>query len=214
MLLLSLIYSCAAAPRKDSAPVKTEREMYLDEQKKKSIEVFTEILKVTSSATERKEVLPKVEKMYKKIIAEYPETGLAHESYWRLITIYAEDYSPPEYEKIEQLYSEFLLKYPRSHMRQSIENTMAKSYFDNGKWEKLLALTKPFIDNYKEKETMANPYTMFYYAEANYYLKNFDEARRIYIIIEEKFPNIKTENKWSKVRLKELKRMFKREGLE
>jgi tetratricopeptide (TPR) repeat protein len=171
----------------------------------KSLNVFSEVLELIESSGDRKSVLPQVENLYMKIIKEHHDAPLAQESYWRLIAIYVDDYSPPAYEKAEPLYREFLKEYPGSPFRGFIEETLGKSYYKNAQWEKLLDVSAPAFKGYTEEGKRPKPSLMFMYAEANFNLGSFAEAEKDYRIFLEAFPKV-IESMKAKKRLEEIRR--------
>jgi hypothetical protein len=147
------------AYRKEKAkpPAETKDERMMRQEEERALETFNEILELVSSTTDRQKVLPQIEKRYAEIIRDYPGTPLAQECYWRLIMIYAEDYSPPEHEKAEQLYQEFVMRYPDSGLKGSIQETLGKSYYKNAEWNKLISLTSPEYAEHREKGKLPRP---------------------------------------------------------
>jgi tetratricopeptide (TPR) repeat protein len=199
VLIIILICSCAGAPKKvemekpegiKPSPVEIKKVPAHTEEETKSLEVFTSVLELIESTDDRKSVLPKIEELYDNIIRQYPEAPLAQESYWKLITIYVDDYSPPAYDKAEMKYNEFLKKYPQSHIKGFIEDTLANSYYKNSDWNGLLQLTTPAYQEYLEKGQQPRASMVFMYAEANYNLGNLEEARKVYKIVSELFPKL------------------------
>ncbi len=194
-----LIYSCATAPEK----IKTEKPIEVitppaetkgvpapTEEESKSLELFTEVLELVESTDDRKSILPKIEELYDKIIRQYPEAPLAKESYWKLITIYIEDYSPPDYDRAERKYNEFLEKYPQSFLKGFIEDTLGNSYYKNADWDRLLKLSTPAYQEYIEKGKEPKASSVFMYSEANYNLGNVEEAEKGYRILTKLFPKL------------------------
>ncbi len=203
LLLLSfivvLIYSCAVAPKKAETekteeikppPAETKSAPAPTAEETKSLELFTSVLELIESTDDRKSVLPKIEELYENIIRDYPEAPLAQESYWKLITIYVEDYSPPAYDKAEIKYNEFLKKYPQSYIKGFIDDTLSNSYYKNADWNGLLKLTSPVYQEYLEKGKQPRASMMFMYSEANYNLGNIEEAGKGYKIVSELFPKL------------------------
>jgi hypothetical protein len=90
------------------------------EQEKQSFEIFKEILEL-SSGMDRQSNLPQMKELYREIIDTYPESGLAQESYLRLIMIAREEKTAEGDAEAERLYQEFLGKYPDSGMRRILE---------------------------------------------------------------------------------------------
>lgn len=194
-----LISSCATAPEKIETEIpievktpsaETKEVPVPKEEESKSLELFTEVLELVESTDDRKSILPKIEELYDKIIQQYPEAPLAKESYWKLITIYVEDYSPPDYERAERKYNEFLEKYPQSFLKGFIEDTLGNSYYKNAEWNRLLKLSTPAYQEYLENGKEPRASMIFMYSEANYNLGNIEEAEKGYRIITKLFPKL------------------------
>lgn len=197
LLLFSVIClaSCAAlrpaAPQpktEEKPPEEVKKTLTPAEQGERAFNLFTEILTFTETG-DRETALPKIEATYFKIIAEYPDAPLAQESYWRLISIYVNDYAPPQYEKAEPLYYEFLQKYPGSGMKIPLEDTLSQSYHKNAKWEKLIAIHAQAVDEYSEKGKISSPEPLFMYAEAKLHTGSIDDAEKYYKAVIDSFPN-------------------------
>ena len=182
----------------------TKEKLSPADREAKAYELFDEILTLTETP-DIQTVLPQIETLYFKIIREYPDTALAQESCWRLISIYVDRSIPPEYEKAETLYFEFLKKYPESVIKNMIEDTLSKSYYKNGKWDKLSKLYSSAVNEFKEKGKLSRPDPMFMYAEAKFNLGDFMEAERAYKIVIELFPT-SSKAAASKRRLEEIKK--------
>lgn len=187
-----IIYSCAAAPKKAETEkaAETKKPPTPTAEETKSLEVFTSVLELIESTDDRKTVLPQIEELYENIIRDYPEAPLAQESYWKLITIYVEDYSPPAYDKAEIKYNEFQSKYPQSYIKGFIDDTLSNSYYKNSDWDGLLKLTSPVFQEYIEKGKQPRASMMFMYSEANYNLGNIEEAGKGYKIVSDLFPKL------------------------
>jgi len=212
-LLLIFIYGCATAPKtpvmeksevsKDPVEVITEITPERDKENK-SLDIFAEILDLVESTDDRQTVLPGIEDLYSRIIREYPETPLAQESYWKLITICLEDYSPPKLDKADALYKEFINKYPESLLRVIVEDTLGKGFYKNAAWSKLINLYSSSYNEYIEKGKKPRASSIFMYSEANFYLENMDAASKGYEIVAELFPQLR-EGKKSKAMLEKMK---------
>lgn len=176
----------------------------IEEQSKKALETFQKILELTENA-DRMTVLPQIESAYVDIINKYPKASLSQECYWRLMLIYLTDYNPPVFEKAENLHSEFIKKYPDSHLRNLIDDTLSNSYHRNAKWEKLLRFYTPAVKQFIEKGTLSRPLEMFMYSEAKLNLGDLVEAEKGYKIVIALFPDSK-ESELSKERLEEVKK--------
>lgn len=198
------LFSCAAVQTEKEEIAKpsvaTEDVSAYTEQELKSIEKFNEILIVSSSSKDRKDVLPQMEKLYKEIISDYPDAPLAQESYWRMIEIYVKEYSPPRFEQAETLYSSFISKYPESPLAGIVSSSLAIGLYRHKEWERLLKLSNPVFQTYVESGTSRLPLMIFMYAEANFQLGNFENAENGFRLVIEKFPQL-NENKRAKERL-------------
>ncbi len=173
---------------RESDAIKKPDEAAMAEDESRSLDIFSEILDLSYSSEGRQAVLPKMEALYEKIITEYPDAPLAQESYWKLITMYLEDYSPPELDKAEKRYNEFKARYPDSWLRSIIEDSLAKGYYQNGQWDLLLELSAPSYDDYIEKGKQPRASILFMYAEAGLHLGQVSNAKKAYEIVAELFP--------------------------
>ena len=208
VLILSLS-SCATAPveREDAGPLPDKREVLSPkEREKKAFEKFNEILIVKRSSRDRKAALPKMEELYIQLIDEYPDVPVAQESYWKLVEIYTKDYSPPLYDKAEELYDEFVKKYPQSGLKRLVDKTLALSYYINKEWERLSKLCSPEFKKYIEEGKAPYPLLIFMYAEANFHLRNFEESEKGFKIVMEDFPQL-NENRRAMDRIEYMKRV-------
>jgi tetratricopeptide (TPR) repeat protein len=190
--ILFLLSACATAPVEMAKPKKV---LTPAEQEKGSIKAFNEILDISRSSDKRQDILPEMEEMYARLIKDYPDAALAQESYWRMIMIYVDEYSPPLYEKAESLYNQFLTDYPDSALKNQIERTLARSYYLNAEWDKLLKFTAPEYKKYTEQGKRPFPFLLLMYAEANFRLGNFQESGDAFKIILEKFPKMHNKGK-------------------
>lgn len=214
IFLLSVLYSASSAASNAAETKKTEKSQSRVEKKKayaptmqerESLKVFGEILDVIESTSDRKSILPKIEELYGRIIREYPEAPLAQESYWKLLTIYVEEYSPPAYEKAETLYNDFISSHPKSILKGFMVETLGKSYYKNTRWDQLLEISAPVFREYIEQKKKTPASILFMYSEANYNLGNIAEAEKGYEIVAGRFPKLH-EGKKSKSMLEKIKK--------
>jgi len=212
--VISLLSACSTVRQtggkekpEEMRPVAAEavKIVHPTEREAGSLRVFSDALDLIQSSKDRKAVLPQVENLYRKIIKEYYDTPLAQESYWRLISIYIDDYSPPDYEKAESLYQDFMKKYPGSPLKGFIAETLGKSYYRSAQWDKLLKVCTPAFREYIEAGRRPKPSLMFMYAEANFNMGSVAEAERGYEIFLEVFPRAGNSIK-AKTRLEEIRR--------
>ncbi len=193
-----------------TAPVEKTVMLTPAEQDTKALEAFENILSLSQATEDRKTVLPQMEKIYAEIINKYPDASLAQESYWRLIAIYADDYSPADYTRAENLYYEFIGKYPNSPLKSIAEETLGTSYYKDEKWDKLLSICKPAVQEYFNNKTRPRPALIFMFSEANFNLGNYSEALKGYKIVIDLFPRLNESIK-SKARLQVLEKLEKKE---
>jgi tetratricopeptide (TPR) repeat protein len=201
---MCVLFSCATAPV-TSEKDKKEAVPSQKEQEERSLGLFNEILAITREYDDRETVLLKKEELYRRIVTEYPDVPLAQESYWRLISLYVNDYKPPAYEKAEPLYSEFRGKYPESVFNNFIRETLSKSYYKRTEWDRLLKICTPVFADYTEKGIRPTPLLIYLYAEANYNLGNYDDAEKGYEAVLEVFPKLSNIEE-VKARLKEIRK--------
>lgn len=195
LLSVSILSSCALQPKPDpvthTEPVLMETDTPLrTPQEMETLDIFSKILDLVETADDRRSVLPRIEELYRKIMKDYPETPLAQESHLRLISIYVDDYDPPDFSRAGRLHSDFLEKYPSSAMRNKVENALGKAFGKHAQWQSLLKLSTPAYKEYLEKGTSERPSLLFMYAEANYHLSNNAEAENAYEIVSRLFPNL------------------------
>lgn len=215
--MTALFSSCATAPP-EKTPVSTEKQIPEAEAEKqpeegkyvptpseqKSLEVFQEIYDLVESTPDRQSILPEVEKLYLRIISETPDAPLARESYWRLMSIYLDDHYPPDFDKAEALYDDFIKKYPDSNYKGLLEEVLGQGYYRESKWDKVLEMSAPAFRDYKEKGTKPRPSILFMYSEANFFKGDMEEAVKGYETLTELFPRF-TVGKKAEKRLKEIK---------
>lgn len=208
LFLVAPVKASSENPEEAKPSIEKEQKKITSDREAKAYEIFDEILTLTETP-DIKAVLPHIETLYLKIIKEYPDTALAQESYWRLISLYVDKSTPPEYEKAENLYQEFLKKYPGSVIKNLIEDTLSKSYYKNGKWDELLKLNLPVVNEFYKTGKLSNPGPMFMYAEAKFNLGDLTEAEKSYKTAIELFPT-SSMAATSKKRIEDIK---KRKGL-
>ena len=90
------------------------------EQKEQAYDIFRQILDLSGSE-DRQNNLPRIKELYQQIIDQYPEIGLAQESYLRLIIIAKEEDTASGDAEAERLYQEFVGKYPDSNLKKVLE---------------------------------------------------------------------------------------------
>ncbi len=202
-------YGCATSPVKEAAVPKgmpaKKTELSQEQQEHKSIELFHELLNISSSAKSRQEAVPLLEAKYLEIISEYPDAPLAQESYYRLISLFLNDHTPPEFASAEANYVDYVFRYPGSKFKFLVDLEFSRSYYRHQKWEELLALTKPAYAAYLKKGSFSNPTLIYMFAESSNNLGNKSDAEEAYKAVIRLFPDF-PEGILSKPRLKEITR--------
>ena len=200
--LLFFISACATAPKKEEAyPGQINKTMSVEEQKKRGLEKFNEVLTARQSLKYRKDALPEMEKLYLELIHNYPDAPISQESYWKLIESYVKDYSPPRFDEAEELHSRFLNDYPESSIRTLVSKTLAIRLKVHKEWERLLRVSTPAYREYVENGTPQLPLLIFGYAESNFWLGNYEESEKAFKVVIENFPRY-NENKLPEARIK------------
>jgi tetratricopeptide (TPR) repeat protein len=218
--VLFTLSACATAPEQkpeppavrevpgagdDEVPYIVKRGDYTPtESEINSLKIFNQIYRLTRSSRDRSAVLPEIEALYLKIITEYPDAPLAQESYWRLMTLYMRDYSPPAFDRAETLYAGFLQGKENPAIRGLLVETLGKGYYRYARWEELLSTTAIELKEYREDGEKPRPSLVFLNAEAYYNLGNMEEAEKGYRMLAEVFPQ-SSEGKMAKKRLEEIR---------
>ena len=124
-LLISCHYVTLGSEVGSKEPFASEpvQKLNADEQKKPAFEILKEILSLSESP-DRENNLPRIKALYRKIVEAYPDLVLAQESYMRLVILAKEENTPAGDAEAEQIYQEFLQKYPGSRMQRVIENEL------------------------------------------------------------------------------------------
>ena len=188
---------------KQVAPAEVAKPQVYTKEQRETLDIFTQILEIYENAENRQAAAQKAEVLYAKIINEYPDTPLAQESYWKLITISVRDYSPPAFEKAEAYYNEFVTKYPGSVLKNAVEQTLINSYVKHAEWERLLKFCTPAFMEFKDTGKEPTPLVLFMYSNANYRMGNIIEAKEGFTAVLELYPNI-SYGKMAKKRLEEI----------
>lgn len=183
-----MIVACFSVPVfADVRPDSKSHAIPKEEQDKRAREIFSKILELTA-AEDRRTVIPEMEKLYLELIDTYPQSGNAHESYYRLMLIYLNDVAPPAFEKAEKLLDRYYLQYPDMSRINPVSDTLADAYYQNGTWQKLLNLCRPVVKQFIDDGTLIRPLEMYYYSEAKYHLGDRVEAAKGYRIVIATFP--------------------------
>jgi len=189
---------------KQVAPAEVPTPQVYTKEQRETLDIFEQILEIYESAENRQAAAQKAEVLYTRIITKYPDTPLAQESYWKLITISVRDYSPPAFDKAEAYYNEFMAKYPGSVLKNAVEQTLINSYAKHAEWGRLLKFCTPAFMKFKDKGIEPAPLVLFMYSDANYRLGNIIEAKEGFKAAMELYPNI-SYGKMAKKRLEEIR---------
>jgi hypothetical protein len=205
LIFVFLLYACATPPeQKPSGMINPS--IPVEEQKTLAMAKFNDILTLRESTHDRDSIRPELENLYLDLVTEYPDAPLAQESYWKLIEIYLKEYSPPEYDRAEELYGRFVQLYPEAGMMKiMIDRTLGIMYYKNREWERLLKLSTPLFRAYVEEGKRTPPFMLFSYAESNFQLRNFDDAEQGFKVVLKDFPDY-SENRLSQARVTYIQR--------
>lgn len=213
-LMVSLavfIVSCVAPEqKKDTAggiPIIT---MPPAEQEQKSTEAMEELVEFTAGKF-RSQIVDDIEKKLVEVKDKYPNSSWAEQAYWRLITMNIADYHPARFDKVEEYYKEYFQRYKKPALDYLINDTVARGYYNNSQWEKLVIFLEPYVKLILTTEKRLYPHFMYFYTEAKFHLKEFDEAEKGYNLILYYFPDSQ-EAKLAKDRLNTLKHHTGKKG--
>ncbi len=209
VLGLSVLASCATAPAPPKqAPASGQLSpMPIQEQDKRSLESYTAILDMITNVPAH-EVAAQLNEKYKRIIKDYPDSYYAEESYYRLIKSSIRDPWPPDFDDAERYYAEYSKNYPKPRMMVTINDFMVRSYDQYKQWDRLIRFLQPYIKKYVETGNAEPAYFMYYYSEAKFGKKEFDEARKGYQTVINLFPD-SAEAKFASKRLVDLEKAEK-----
>jgi tetratricopeptide (TPR) repeat protein len=167
-------------------------------QNSKATAIFEKILNL-AEMPERNKYLPEIEAAYREIIENYPAASIAQECYWRLLLIYLKDYEPPQFERAEKLYGEFIRKYPHSNAKNIFSDAISESYHKAQSWKKLLRFNSPVIKKFIDGGTLSRPDELFMYSEAKFHMGDLVEAEKGFKIVIALFPNSGESEKAKKI---------------
>lgn len=181
-LIPLMLFSCKAASVKKDGP-----QMTVQEQEDKAMDKFRDMLEGTKELR-REDTVPLITAGYGEVIDKYPDSFLAEESYYRLMVLNLRDYSPPREEEAERLYREYFQKYKDPRIGMAMNGDLARYYYDNNRWERLARFTTPFMREFLKSGKYGDTVFIFFYTEAKFFLKDYEEARKGYQIIKKNFP--------------------------
>ena len=190
-LLFSLLLGTEVAAKSgDTKPVLQTSAVHqpLALQQQESVELFKQIYKL-SSENNKADHLEQITELYLKIIQNCPDAPLAQESYFLLIELFFNDYTPPLKEKAAGLFRQFKDKYPHSRSTGVIKYAVAKGFFTNKFWGDLVQLESSSVKEYFATGKIDSPLSLFYYSEAKYNLYEFEAAVKGYSALVENFPD-------------------------
>ena len=141
-----------------------------------------------SSKKNRAGYLEKRTELYGRIIQNCPDAPLAQESYFKLIELFFNEYTPPLKEKATALFIQFKSRYPDSRSTGVIKYAMAKGFYATKSWKDLARLEYLAVEDYFATGKIDSPLSLFYYSEAKYNLDDFEAAVRGYNTLVKNFP--------------------------
>ena len=191
LIILSLIISSLALMSCKAAPKRTDDlfekpQMTVKEQEARALEDFQVMLESTAEL-KRQEAVPLLAKGYAQVIEDYPASFLAEESYYRMMLMNLRDYTPPREAEAEEVYREYFKKYKNPRIGMAMNGDLARYYYSYRRWEKLAMFTTPFMREYVKSGKYGDTLFLFLYSEAKYFLKDYNEARKGYLIIKKNF---------------------------
>jgi len=193
-LTLMLVTGCVTTqeerhPEQQTA-IESSPVLPVEEQEQLAMDTFNEMLDMTIGRP-RQEVLPELEAGYEKIIKEAPDTYLAEESHYRLMIQYFEDPRQQQIDKAEEIYRLYFERYKEPKLKLAMNSTLARLYYNYKVWDRLDNFMIPFIKQYVETGKIEDTLYFFYYSEAKYWLKDYDEAARGFrLMIRENPPEV------------------------
>ncbi len=201
--MVFVLFSCAAPPKEKSRQLRPA--LSVEEQKARAMQKFNDVLTVSQSSKDKSVVHPKMEKLYKELISDYPDAPIAQESYWKLMEMYVEKQFPAKYDKAEETYYRFVGDYPQSLLKPMVDRMLSLRYFKDKQWDRLLKLSTPVYRSYVDEGKRTSPFLIFSYAESSFWLGNYVEAEKGFIVVVINFPEFSM-MKQSKARLVYLQR--------
>ena len=188
VLLVSVLLalaSCKAAPQRP-ADVLERPSIPVKEQDEKALAEYKAILESTAELR-REQAVPVLAEGYARVIDQYPASFLAEESHYRLMLMNLQDFFPPREEEAEKVYREYFSRYKNPRIGMTMNGDLARYYYKNQRWEKLAKFTLPFMKEYVKSGKYGDTVFIFFYTEAKFFMKDYDEARKGYLIIKENF---------------------------
>ena len=119
--------------------------------------------------------LETIERLYKQIIKQCPDTEQAQQSYWLLSSLYRFAWDTPKWQSIQHLLQQFLNKYPHSDDTSKIRKRLLNAYASLHEWDKAIGLYNEIFINKPYDEQDINDHA-YYYAEALRMNNQLDKA--------------------------------------
>ncbi len=190
-------------------PPEVEPPLEIEKQEELAQQKYLDLLESTARMhrTEKRDIMAEG---FKEVIAKYPDSSYAHESYFHLIRAYFYNYDQPMEKEAEEVYESYFRKYEDPKIENALNLEMAKYYYQSQRWNKLVSFTVPFMQEFVETGKMRDGLFLFYYSEAKYKLKDYGEALRGYVTYSNLYPKNSMEWFVGK-RLKELRHILSKE---
>ena len=177
---LALLVSCATpAPAPEAPPASQKSPIPIAEQETKSLARYGDILDMVAN-TPASAIAHQLREEYKRLIKDYPDSYFAEESYFRLMKSAITVPWPPDYDSAEMYYDEYTKNYPHPRLIVLMNDFMVRTYDNYKQWDRLVRFLQPYVKRYSETRNAEPLYFMYYYSEAKFALKDYEEARRGY----------------------------------
>ena len=169
-------------------PVKSSAVRPVSTQQQEAAGLYKKIFEL-SLEKNKAGYLEKRTELYGWIIQNCPDAPLAQESYFKLIELFFNEYTPPLKEKATELFAQFKSRYPDSRAVGVVKYAVAKGLFATKSWEDLVQLESSAVEDYFDTGKIDSPLSLFYYSEAKYNLDDFEAAGKGYSALVENFPD-------------------------
>jgi len=200
--------SCKTAPV-SAPPVPETLKLSEQQQQELALQSYKDLLESTARMTrvEKHEIMVKG---FEDVILKYPDSSYAHESYFHLIRHYLYNYDTPREKEAEEVYKRYFETYEDPRIGNSLSLEMAKYYYQFRRFDRLVSFTVPFMQEYVRTGKMRDGLFLFYYSEAKFIQKDYEESLRGYVTYARLYPGNDLE-KFVQKRLKEIKHLLEKE---
>ncbi len=206
MLASSCKTAPVSSPFPETAPVPETAKLPEQQQQELALQGYTELLERTARMTrvEKRDIMVKG---FEDVMLKYPDSSYAHESYFHLVRHYLYNYDTPLEKEAEEVYRRYFETYEDTLLENTLNLEMAKYYYQFNRLDRLVAFTIPFMQEYVRTGKMRDGLFLFYYSEAKFLLKDYNESLRGYVTYARLYPGNDLKEFVQK-RLKEINHML------